>query len=51
VIQHRGLIQHYLTEREGQDRVENLQELVNAATAFIAEEGYGQNAEAALLAG
>jgi DNA helicase II / ATP-dependent DNA helicase PcrA len=51
VIQHSGLIQHYLTEREGQDRVENLQELVNAATAFIAEEGYGQNAEAALLPG
>ena len=49
VIQHSGLIQHYMTEREGQDRVENLQELVNAATAFIAEEGYGQNAEAALL--
>ena len=51
VIQHSGLIQHYLTEREGQDRVENLQELVNAATAFIAEEGYGQNAEAVLLPG
>ncbi len=51
VIQHSGLIQHYMTEREGQDRVENLQELVNAATAFIAEEGYGQNAEAALLPG
>ena len=49
VIQHSGLIQHYMTEREGQDRVENLQELVNAATAFMAEEGYGQNAEAALL--
>ncbi len=43
VIQHSGLIQHYLTEREGQDRVENLQELVNAATAFIAEEGFAQD--------
>ena len=51
VIQHSGLIQHYLTEREGQDRVENLQELINAATAFIAEEGYGQDAAAALLPG
>ena len=49
VIQHSGLIQHYLTEREGQDRVENLQELINAATAFIAEEGYGQDAIAASL--
>ena len=51
VIQNSGLIQHYLTEREGQDRVENLQELVNAATAFIAEEGYGQDATAATLSG
>ena len=51
VIQHSGLIQHYLSEREGQDRVENLQELINAATAFIAEEGYGQDASAALLPG
>ena len=51
VIQNSGLIQHYLTEREGQDRVENLQELINAATAFIAEEGYGQDATAATLPG
>ncbi|WP_114663565.1 UvrD-helicase domain-containing protein [Polynucleobacter necessarius] len=49
VIQHSGLIQHYLSEREGQDRVENLQELINAATAFIAEDGYGQDAVAAML--
>ena len=51
VIQHSGLIQHYLGEREGQDRVENLQELINAATAFIAEEGFGQDAPAAMLPG
>jgi DNA helicase-2/ATP-dependent DNA helicase PcrA len=51
VIQNSGLIQHYLSEREGQDRVENLQELINAATAFIAEEGYGQDAAAAMLPG
>ncbi len=51
VIQHSGLIQHYLSEREGQDRVENLQELINAATAFIAEEGYGQDATAATMPG
>jgi DNA helicase II / ATP-dependent DNA helicase PcrA len=51
VIGHSGLIQHYLSEREGQDRVENLQELINAATAFIAEEGYGQDAAAAMLPG
>ena len=44
VIQHCGLIQHYLAEKEGQDRIENLQELINAATAFVAEEGLGQDA-------
>ena len=46
VIQHSGLIQHYLNEKEGQDRIENLQELVNAATAFIAEEGIAQDTSA-----
>jgi DNA helicase-2/ATP-dependent DNA helicase PcrA len=46
VITHSGLIQHYLAEREGQDRIENLQELVNAATAFISEEGIGQDTTA-----
>jgi DNA helicase-2/ATP-dependent DNA helicase PcrA len=34
-----GLINHYRKEREGADRVENLEELVNAATAFVTEEG------------
>jgi DNA helicase-2/ATP-dependent DNA helicase PcrA len=33
-----GLIAHYANEKEGQERIENLQELVNAAAAFIAEE-------------
>jgi len=46
VIQHCGLIQHYLSEKEGQDRIENLQELINAATAFIAEEGITQDTKA-----
>ncbi len=46
VIQHSGLIQHYLAEREGQDRIENLQELVNAAAAFVSEEGISQEATA-----
>jgi DNA helicase-2/ATP-dependent DNA helicase PcrA len=35
-----GLIAHYQTEKEGQDRIENLNELVNAAAAFVQEEGY-----------
>src|SRR5262249_8373177 len=46
-IEKSGLIAHYKTEREGQDRVENLEELVNAAAAFVAEEGYTQDTPAA----
>jgi len=41
-----GLLTHYRNEKEGQERVENLGELVNAAAAFIAEEGYAQDAPA-----
>ncbi len=41
-----GLLEHYRHEREGQDRVENLEELVNAATAFVTQEGFGLDAEA-----
>ncbi|KML61255.1 DNA helicase [Burkholderia cepacia] len=41
VVRASGLSDFYQGEREGQDRLENLQELVNAATAFVAEEGYG----------
>jgi DNA helicase-2/ATP-dependent DNA helicase PcrA len=41
VVRASGLAEFYQNEREGQDRLENLQELVNAATAFVSEEGYG----------
>ncbi|KNH07234.1 ATP-dependent DNA helicase UvrD/PcrA [Candidatus Burkholderia brachyanthoides] len=41
VVRASGLAAFYETEREGQDRLENLQELVNAATAFVSEESYG----------
>jgi DNA helicase-2/ATP-dependent DNA helicase PcrA len=34
VVQKCGLLEHYKTEREGADRIENLEELVNAAAAF-----------------
>jgi len=40
-----GLVEHYKSEREGADRVENLSELVNAAAAFEAEDR-GPEAEA-----
>jgi DNA helicase-2/ATP-dependent DNA helicase PcrA len=34
-----GLRSHYQNEKEGQERLENLAELVNAAAGFVAEEG------------
>jgi len=34
-----GLRAHYQNEKEGQERLENLDELVNAAAGFVAEEG------------
>ncbi len=33
-----GLVEHYRKERDGAERVENLNELVNAAEAFVQEE-------------
>jgi DNA helicase-2/ATP-dependent DNA helicase PcrA len=39
VLQHSGLVEHYKAEREGADRVENLEELVNAAESFVMQEG------------
>ncbi|HUJ87823.1 MAG TPA: UvrD-helicase domain-containing protein [Burkholderiales bacterium] len=38
VVARSGLIEHYRNERDGADRIENLEELVNAAAAFTAEE-------------
>src|SRR5205085_4276777 len=38
VVAKSGLKEHYKTEREGADRIENLEELVNAAAAFTEEE-------------
>ncbi|HZV54988.1 MAG TPA: UvrD-helicase domain-containing protein [Rhodocyclaceae bacterium] len=39
VVELSGLREHYKAEKEGQDRLANLDELVNAATSFVAEEG------------
>lgn len=41
VLQTSGLIAHYQNERDGADRVENLNELVNAAESFVSIEGFG----------
>ncbi|MDB5963597.1 MAG: ATP-dependent helicase UvrD, partial [Polaromonas sp.] len=44
VLQQSGLEEHYKTEKEGQDRLENLAELVNAAESFVSQEGFGRDA-------
>jgi DNA helicase-2/ATP-dependent DNA helicase PcrA len=41
-----GLVDFYRTEKEGADRIENLEELVNAAEAFVTQEGFGKDAVA-----
>ncbi len=46
VLEHSGLITHYKADREGADRVENLEELVNAADSFVSLEGFGRDAVA-----
>ncbi|HJV95324.1 MAG TPA: UvrD-helicase domain-containing protein [Albitalea sp.] len=44
MLQASGLIDFYKTDREGKDRLENLDELVNAAEAFVTQEGFGKDA-------
>jgi DNA helicase II / ATP-dependent DNA helicase PcrA len=46
VLDHSGLVEHYRNEKEGADRVENLEELVNAAESFVSQEGFGKDAVA-----
>ncbi len=41
-----GLVEFYKTDKEGQDRIENLEELVNAAESFVTQEGFGKDAVA-----
>ncbi len=41
-----SLLDFYRTEKEGQDRIENLEELVNAAESFVTQEGFGRDAVA-----
>jgi DNA helicase-2/ATP-dependent DNA helicase PcrA len=40
------LLDFYRTDKEDQDRIENLEELVNAAEAFVTQEGFGKDAVA-----
>jgi DNA helicase-2/ATP-dependent DNA helicase PcrA len=46
MLQHSGLLEHYRGEREGADRIENLEELLNAAESFVSIEGFGRDAAA-----
>jgi len=43
VLSASGLIDFYRSEKEGADRIENLEELVNAAEAFVTQEGFGKD--------
>lgn len=44
VTKHSGLAKYYERQKEGQERLENLQELVNAAAVFVQEEGMTDHA-------
>ena len=39
-----GLVAFYKADKDGRDRLENLEELVNAAEAFVMQEGFGRDA-------
>ena len=44
MLEESGLVDFYKTDREGKDRLENLEELINAAEAFVTQEGFGKDA-------
>ncbi|PZP35166.1 MAG: DNA helicase II [Roseateles depolymerans] len=46
VLQTSGLLDFYRTDKDGAERLENLDELVNAAEAFVTQEGFGKDAVA-----
>jgi DNA helicase-2/ATP-dependent DNA helicase PcrA len=48
MLEKSGLILHYQSEKEGADRIENLEQLVAAATVFVSEEGFGLDSPALL---
>jgi DNA helicase-2/ATP-dependent DNA helicase PcrA len=48
MIDKSGLVLHYQSEKEGADRIENLEQLVAAATVFVSEEGFGLDSPALL---
>jgi ATP-dependent DNA helicase UvrD/PcrA len=50
VLEYSGLKQHYQNEREGADRLENLDELINAAAGFASDEQQDDASLTAFLA-
>ncbi len=46
MLEDSGLVDFYRADREGKERLENLEELVNAAEAFVTQEGFGRDAVA-----
>ncbi len=46
VVEHSGLAEHYRNDKEGQERRENLDELINAAASFVDDDGVIQGDEA-----
>jgi len=48
VLESSGLITFFKSEREGQDRIENLRELVNAAAAYLSENGIDRSVPASV---
>ncbi|MEY3253964.1 MAG: hypothetical protein RL227_2937, partial [Pseudomonadota bacterium] len=46
MLESSGLRLFYKHDKEGEDRLENLEELVNAAESFVTQEGFGKDAVA-----
>ncbi|MDT9000515.1 3'-5' exonuclease [Paucibacter sp. APW11] len=46
IIETSGLAEFYRNDKDGAERLENLAELVNAAEAFVTQEGFGKDAVA-----
>jgi DNA helicase-2/ATP-dependent DNA helicase PcrA len=46
VLERSTLMTYYQSEKEGADRIENLEQLVSAAMLFVSEEGFGIDAPA-----
>ena len=51
IVEKSGLTQHYRLDKEGQERLENLDELINAAASFVDDDGVvvGHQAEGGAL--